>query len=260
MWICGFSGIYAQSSRINLKGVIYDNKTSERIPYVHIIETGHHKGTAADNNGNFSISADLNDTLKFTAIGYEDYKLFISDSLRNGSYLVVRLNSRTYLLDNLNFYANDPMHGFYLKDIKRDTIHIAGAKGYSSAALSGTPAAGGYITDFANLFNSHHRQEKKLAGILVTEELTRQEQQEKKKQDELINEKYSIELVKRITDLQGKKLEDFIEKYKPSNRFILRATKYEIALQIVNSYRDYRFENGLEVDMNEILRRAKFKN
>jgi hypothetical protein len=73
-------------------------------------------------------------------------------------------------------------------------------------------------------------------------------------------EKYNKELVNRITDLEGDALDEFILEFKPSRIFILRSTEYEIALQIVESYREYAYYNGLEVDMEEILRRAKFRD
>ena len=254
--------VSVDENRINISGVIYDEKSSDRIPFVHIIDITRNRGTNADDNGNFSLNTFRGDSLKFTAIGYSDCYVYLADTLMNHAYIVVNLTPKSYLLEGLDYYANDPMKGFYLKDIERDTIRIGGSKGMPGAAYwNGTPSAGGgYVTAFANLFNNHAKQEKKLAKIL--EEKTARQQQEflAKKEERTVEDKYSRELVHFITDLVGPDLDYFISVYKPSKMFILRSTEYEIALQIVESYRDYQYENGFEVDIEEILRRAKFKD
>jgi len=250
-----------QVTELKINGIIYDAKTRERVPFAHIIDVRRLKGTSANDRGNFAFTSHLNDSIKFTAIGYEDFYLYINDSIAHNPFLSIHLAPKTYLLESLDFYANDPMKGFYLKDIDRDTIRIGSSKGTPGAAyLNGSPSGGsGYITAFANLFNGHYKQEKKLGKIMEAEERIRQQNEAEKERLQTIENKYNLELVNRITDLEGTELEKFMQKYKPSDLFILRSTEYEIALQIINSYREYRFENGLEVDVSEILKRAKFK-
>ncbi len=250
-----------QTPKIRISGIIYNAKTIERVPFTHIIDMNKNRGTSADDNGNFNFSAHINDSIKFTAIGFNDFILVIKDSMKANSFVTIHLAPKTYMLETLDFYATDPMKGFYLRDIKRDTIRY-GSKGMPGADYwNVTPSGGsGYISAFANLFNRHHKQEKKLSKILAVEERIKMENKAEIKRRKIIREKYNAELVQRITDLEGVELEKFIEEYKPTDLFILRSTVYEVALQIVNSYRDYRYENGLEVDISEILKRAKFKD
>jgi hypothetical protein len=261
MYSAAFSQHTGQSGEIKVSGIIYDANTSERVPFVHIIDVKRNKGTSANDTGNFSFSCNLQDSIKFTAIGYEDFYLVIDEAYRSDKFISVRLIPKTYLLQSLDFYANDPMKGFYLKDIERDTLRF-GSKGYPGASYwNGTAGGGtGYITGFANLFNRHHKQEKKLGKILAEEERLEQLRNAEAEREKKLEEKYSTELVQRITDLEGEELENFMKFYKPSELFIMRSTEYEIALQIVNSFRDYRHERGLEVDVSEILKRAKFKD
>ncbi len=260
-----YSPVFAQQikqpAEIKINGIIYDAQTRERVPFAHIIDVKHYKGTSANDRGNFSFSCNLNDSIKITAIGYEDFFLVVSDSLNDETFVSIHLVPKTYLLESLDFYANDPMKGFYLKDIERDTLHY-GSQGLPGAAYwNGTPSGGsGYITAFANLFNQHYKQEKKLGKILEAEEKIQLQKQAQENRIRTVEGKYNAELVNRITDLKGAELEKFIKQYKPSDQFIMRSSDYEIALQIVNSYREYRFENGLEVDISEILKRAKFED
>jgi len=248
--------------KIKINGIIYDDKTSERIPFVHIIDISRNSGTSADVNGNFSFTTILGDTIKFTAIGYSDHFFVLNDSIKDNSYYVIRLAPKAYLLESMDFYANDPMKGFYLKDIPRDTIHIGGVKGSPGGAYWNVLPNGGsgYITAFANLFNKRAKQEKKLKKILEEERHVQLQEETEKVNQKIAGEKYNRKLVNRITDLQDEALDNFINEFKPSRGFILRATEYEIALQIVESFREYAYYNGLEVDMDEILRRARFQD
>ena len=93
--------------RINISGVIYDEKSSERIPFVHIIDITRSRGTNADDNGNFSFSTFRGDSLKFTAVGYSDYFIYLQDTLPGNYYAVVKLAPKSYLLEGLDYYANE---------------------------------------------------------------------------------------------------------------------------------------------------------
>jgi hypothetical protein len=251
-----------EKERTRISGVIYDAKSSERIPFVHIIDVNRNAGTSADDHGNFSFTTFQGDTIKFTAIGYSELLMILDDSIENNSYQVIKLEPKAYLLESMDFYANDPMKGFYLKDIPRDTIRIGGVKGAPGGSYWNVLPNGGsgYITAFANLFNDRAQQEKKLQKILEEERMLKATEEKETFQQKTAEEKYNRELITRITDLEGGALDAFIREFKPSRNFILRATSYEIALQIVESYREYAYYHGLEVDMDEILRRAKFSD
>ena len=248
--------------KIKINGIIYDAKTSERIPFVHIIDVSLNTGTSADDNGNFSFTTNRGDSIKFTAVGYSDFYIVLDDSIRNNSYQVIKLEPKAYLLESMDIYANDPMKGFYLKDIPRDTIRIWSNKGAPGASYWNVLPNGGsgYVEAFANLFSKRAKQEKKLGKILEEERMRKMQEEAEIVQRKTSEEKYNPKLVNRITDLEGEALENFITEFKPSRGFIIRATEYEIALQIVESYREYAYYNGLEVDMDEILKRAKFSD
>jgi hypothetical protein len=187
-----------QSGKIKITGIIYDAQTSERVPFAHIIDVKRMKGTSADDRGNFSFHSNLYDSIKFTAIGYEDYYLLINDSIEAGSFLTIQLTPKSYLLESLDFYASDPMEGFYLKDIERDTIRIGGSKGNPGAGYwNGAPSGGsGYISAFANLFNKRHKQEKKLNKIMSAEQRYNLEKEAEEIRKKTLEEKYNDDLVR----------------------------------------------------------------
>ena len=180
------------NEKVKIGGVIYDAKSSERIPFVHIIDISLNTGTSADDNGNFSFTTNRGDSIKYTAVGYSDYYMVLNDSIKNNSYQVIKLEPKAYLLESMDFYANDPMKGFYLKDIPRDTIRIGNSKGAPGAAYWNVLPNGGsgYITTFANLFNNRAKQEKKLRKILEEERMLKMQEEAEMAQRKTSKDKY----------------------------------------------------------------------
>ncbi len=136
----------------------------------------------------------------------------------------------------------------------------SGKDDWLTQMLGAKPIASGYITSFANQFNRHARQEKKLGQIFAADNSAIAVKNHKDSLDMVVHARYNSMVVGRITDLMGNELDNFIREYKPSDIFIMSASEYDLTLQIVTSFRDYREKHGLEVDMEEILRRAIFKN
>ncbi|HLF33382.1 MAG TPA: carboxypeptidase-like regulatory domain-containing protein [Cyclobacteriaceae bacterium] len=247
---------------VRITGKVMNSRTREPVPFAHIVNASRNTGTATGETGEFSIVTGRHDSLKFTAIGFEDKIIFLRDSSDLSLlYFSIYLEPRSYLLEEVDIYANDPMDGF-----RRDTTQSTryrfslGKDDPMTMELGAKPIASGYITAFANQFNRHERQEKKLERIFDEQH---SEIQTRNRADSLamvINARYNSLVVSRITDLQGNELDSFIKEYRPSDIFILSASEYDFALQIVTSFRDYREKHGLEVDMEEVLRRAIFKN
>ena len=79
------TGISAQG--ISFKGIIQDAHTKEPVSYASIYFTRSGIGKTSDSAGNFSfnISKFLKDTLVVSYVGYELYRLAITDSVNNKS-------------------------------------------------------------------------------------------------------------------------------------------------------------------------------
>lgn len=82
------TGIYAQG--ISFKGIIQDAHTKEPVSYASIYFTRSGIGKTSDSAGNFSfnISKFLKDTLVVSYVGYELYRLAITDSVNNKSIVI----------------------------------------------------------------------------------------------------------------------------------------------------------------------------
>ncbi len=247
---------------VRITGRILNSKTFEPVSFANMLDITRSTGTSADENGSLSFVIDKSDTMRFTAVGYEDAYLCLKDSVQKNSYFIsVWMKPKAYLLQEVDIYANDPMAGF-----RRDTTHTtkyqfsSGQYGQVSNDQGTGTGGSGYITDFANLFNRHHKEEVKLNKILAKQN---EEKEAKFRHDSIqmmVNARYNKIVVARITNLTGGDLDEFIKEYRPSDLFILTATDYNFALQIVNSFYDYQKKHGLQVDLDEVLRRAVFKN
>lgn len=68
----------AFSQQINIQGRIADAKTGEPLPYVNIL-AGQGKRTMTNTEGDYKLSADSNDSLTFSCIGYEELTVRVAD-------------------------------------------------------------------------------------------------------------------------------------------------------------------------------------
>ena len=62
--------VSAWAQDVVVQGRVVDAKTGEALPYVSIY-AGEGKGTLSNNDGAFKLTADANDLLRFSCIGYE---------------------------------------------------------------------------------------------------------------------------------------------------------------------------------------------
>lgn len=65
-----------------LKAVIFNSETKEKVQYVNIWVENENIGTTSNENGEFELKFDGNKTIVFSAIGFETKKI-ISDSIKN---------------------------------------------------------------------------------------------------------------------------------------------------------------------------------
>lgn len=72
------SANYAQAQQVTIKGTI-TTPNGEPVPFVNVVIKGTTKGTAADFDGNYSITADADQTLTFSYIGYETVEIPVNN-------------------------------------------------------------------------------------------------------------------------------------------------------------------------------------
>lgn len=85
---------YAQEKTMNsvrVSGIVVDADDHEAVPYVNISVLGTMYGSAADNNGYFSLFMNPGDTLLFSSVGYRDAVFIMPYELTSDQYSLVQL-------------------------------------------------------------------------------------------------------------------------------------------------------------------------
>jgi hypothetical protein len=82
---------HSEKTLIQFSGVIVDGNDLKPIPFTNIIIKNSYRGTMADYYGFFSIVAQKNDTIQFTAVGYKKALYVIPDSLDTDRYSLIQM-------------------------------------------------------------------------------------------------------------------------------------------------------------------------
>jgi hypothetical protein len=81
----------APRKAIQFSGVVVDGDSLFPVPFTNIIIRNTNRGTVADYYGFYSIVAQANDTIDFSAIGYKRASFVIPDTLHESRYSMIQL-------------------------------------------------------------------------------------------------------------------------------------------------------------------------
>jgi hypothetical protein len=84
---------------VQFSGVVIESDSLKPIPFASVIIQEKYRGTVSDYFGYFSFVAQVNDTIEFSAIGFQSAKFIIPDTLTSNIYSIIQvLNSDTVTL------------------------------------------------------------------------------------------------------------------------------------------------------------------
>ena len=112
------------SQEIVLHGSVVDGETLEALPGVHVF-SDLKNGTIADIDGNFHLSVQFGDTIRFSMLGYDSLALVVTDTASYQS-LFISLKERSIELDEVeikDFYQGNTI----LENAPTETIRVPGA-------------------------------------------------------------------------------------------------------------------------------------
>lgn len=175
------------------------------------------KATMSDVNGNFKINAISGDTLTVGFMGFKTDTL----KVKQQAFLVFTLQPLTQLLGEVNISSNrlSPLAQFRknqedYKQIYRigDNTHVFSASGdYRRIGV------GLNIDALYSNFSKQGKDARRLQKVFV-----------KDYYNDIVDTRFTKNLVNRITGYQGKQLDDFMADNRPSYEFIQSATDYDI--------------------------------
>ncbi len=228
--------VFAQNPPIEIIGEILDPESNEAVPYVHVVNLRTNQGFVSNTEGRFWIKMAKDDTLMFSAIGFEKYHFTLKENVTTNKLVVtVELRHSTLELETVKIFAFKDEHALKRALINADVpledkntgLRIPGVKTYRSAENGGL-AIGGPLTALGNLFSKEHKEQKKLMEVSSDYDFQK-----------MIRAKYNETIVMEVTGIPEDKVEDFMKFCKIEDSFISRSSDYEITMVIQKCFADF---------------------
>ncbi|QHS61325.1 carboxypeptidase-like regulatory domain-containing protein [Chitinophaga agri] len=216
---------HADAQQVRVSGMIAESDSRAGMPGVTIVNKVSRMGTISNESGRFAIDALPGDTLEFSLLGY--YKKDITVPATS-MFINVYLTRQVIGLSEVNVISRG--------DHKKDSIatreeygkyfnyHKPGAVDVLKTLPSNPITALTYLVPSKARKKKEHFQEQ-----LVYWE-----------KEKYIDNRYSPELVGRMTKLSGDELDSFMLRYRPGYQFLQDATDYDLMLFIKDSYKHYQ--------------------
>lgn len=185
----------------------------------HIINKTQRIGTVSNAYGDFKILANVNDSIFFSALGYEELFVVITEAMYNHRY-TVKLKPVTYELNEVTIrpLIENPM-------ISKWEVYI---KPLPNQGGLNIPTGASPVTALYNLFSKEGKQKKYYQKVT-----------EGKADFMLIGEKFNGEMVAQVTGLKDDELIKFMSYCKFSDDFLLNYSTETIKRAIRQKYQEY---------------------
>ncbi len=209
----------------NVEGIVFDKSTKQRVAKVYVYNLANDDMKYNDKRGEFNIAGTLGDTLIAVAKGYYADTVVI----RNNKAVIFNLQRSSIWLNEVSIVARkSPTEVLNQRKQEFDKAYREGAVGN---VLSVSPMGGAGLSIDA-LYSLLSRRGKNARHL--------QELIEREYQDNVIDSKFTPEMVTSITNLKGAALQDFMQQYRPTYFFVSQANDYNMGQYIRDSYRKYK--------------------
>jgi len=218
--------LFAQDKPI--QGIVFDMNSKQRLTRVYIYNTRTGEGFYNTTKGEFKSNAQEGDVLiaALQGFGVDTIKIRTESTIlfylrRNAIQLkeVVVKDSLGTPAEQLKAKMEE-YSSAYSKGAVGDIFSLGGSNGGGGAGLS--------IDALYSLLSRQGKNARLLQKII-----------ERDYRDAMINYRFTKTLINRVTGLNGAKLVDFKQQYKPGYYFILEANDYDLIQYIKRSYSSY---------------------
>ena len=200
--------------------VICDSSLSS-IRDCHIVNKTQRTGTTSNAYGDFTITANVNDSISFSAIGYEKLTIALTDSMYNYGY-IIKLKPKAYELDEITItpYRLD------LQPIHRSEVYTPPLPNQGGVNI---PTGINPVTLIYNLFSREVKQKKYYKKLV-----------EGTADFMLLGEKFNGVMVSQLTGLKDDELVKFMSFCDFSTDFLLNYSPETIKRAIRKKYQEYQ--------------------
>ncbi|UIR55770.1 hypothetical protein LZQ00_16065 [Sphingobacterium sp. SRCM116780] len=207
-----------------IEGIVSDQHTKQRISTVSIRNTRTKSMVFNNTKGEFSIFAETGDTLIATS------KEYFADTLlvKNTNVILFHLRRESIYIDEVSVVAKkDPDE--ILKNARIDYEKAFRLSEPGDLFSVGQNGAGLSINSIYSLFSREAKNAKRLKKII-----------ENDYKDNIVDYKFSEQLVSRTTGLTGDELNKFRRIFRPNYFFIVSCNQYELTNYIKECYQKYQ--------------------
>lgn len=225
-------------SQLTVTGTVYDS--TKIIPVKDVlIKSSSGTSTTTDSNGRYTIVTSDKDSLTFTYHDKPTAKFAVKQIPNIGGFdisLHIRVPEKFKTLKEVKVYA---------KNYRQDSIENREAyakifkyqkPGITLTSDSYTGAAGADLNELINVFRfKRNRQLKKMQERLMEQE-----------EENYINYRFNKTTVRRITNLQGQYLDEFMKEFRPGFKFTQQSSVVEFYQYILNASYEFKLNKEKE--------------
>ena len=241
-----FLQVHSQDSTADynghLNGRIINEETHNHISLVHIYNERTRKTIVSDTSGNFIIKVEKGDSLVFSSVGYFLKVTYVTESLLKNPRVIVRLTPRKYEVPEAKVFALSTYEQFKQKllllklpktrtdklreNLQKIARQVAQEEEYRRQMDAQTE---GVILAAIPILSPEEIQMIRLNEILIEEEIQK-----------TITEKYSREIVGKITGLEDKELTEFLIFCNFSDEYLLQTNQYDILIRVLEKLNEFK--------------------
>jgi hypothetical protein len=215
-------------AQVKISGTVYDMTRTLVLPAVSVLSTSG-VGTKTDSTGSYSLIVGEKDSIWFSYLNKPTPKFPVA-SIVNPNAFDISLHVPVTELREVRVVPRN-----YKQDSAQNRLDYAKAFNFKKPGIKLSSPEGGFgvgldLDEFINMFNfQRNRRMAHFRQRLIEEE-----------QDKAIDHRFTHALVKKLTGLNDKSLDDFIKRYRPSYIFAMTASDYEFGEYIKLAYDDFR--------------------
>jgi len=215
-----------------VQGIVFDKATGQRIGKV-LVRNARTKDNAYNNaRGEFGLSVGLGDAVIAGREGYRADSIVYSGQ----KVLLFYLERSAILIPEVNVFGRKSPEAVLRE--RREAFGKAYRLADPGDLISSGPAGGvGLGIDYIyNLLSREGKNARRLTGIIQREY-----------EDNVIDSKFTRDIVHNLTGLKGDHLDNFMSNYRPSYDFALTATPYELTSYIKHKYGMFKLNPNLRL-------------
>lgn len=232
------------SGNMRLDAIVINAQTDRPLESVHVINLNQVIGTITDQNGAFSITAAVNDTLYFSYLGFKPQKIRVTNDMFKFQDTKIALTELAYALEEVIVQPYQ-LTGYLEVDVKNLPINNAYQYSISGLAVSyeggsKTPGAVSKVLgailnpadQLRNIFGRHPQQMRKLRKIKEDDQIR-----------DLLASKFDRTTLMELLQLERVDIEDILTNCNYSKSFLMTANDLQILDALSSCYEEYKVLN-----------------